>query len=422
MAHKQNVVIVGGGVIGATTAYYLLEKGFSVSIVEKETFGCGASHGNCGLIVPTHVLPLNTPGNLVKGLRWMLKKDAPLFIKPGLNPDLFKWLLKFAGHCTHRHMFDAASGCAAMIHGAIDDYAAMLEKENLRCDWEHRGVLHLFNSPTAFKKHQSHDALIRQFTFGARPLGRDALVRLEPAVGEGVVGAWFDEAVAHLRPDTLMAELKRVLSNKGVTVVEGTEVKSFRVENGRAVAAETDRGSMDGAFFVVATGAWTPFLGRALGCHIPIQPGKGYSVTLDRPPSCPTRPCFFEEAGMVATPWNSGLRLGGTMEFSGYDPLLNRPRLRALYRGARRYLGSPVQDGVQEEWCGWRPMTHDGLPVIDTPPGLGNLVVAAGHNTLGLTMAQATGKLVADIFSGDTPHIDPRPYRMDRWRTGNGSM
>jgi D-amino-acid dehydrogenase len=167
--------------------------------------------------------------------------------------------------------------------------------------------------------------------------------------------------------------------------------------------------------FVFATGAWTPLLGRELGCQIPIQPGKGYSITMPRPALCPEHPLLFEEHRVGVTPMRTGYRLGSTMEFAGYDATLNHGRLALLKAGASHYLHEPFCDPVVEEWFGWRPMTWDSLPIIDRSPALANVWIAAGHNMLGVSMAPATGKLVAELLAGDTPHVDPRPYSAMRF-------
>ncbi len=415
--HKgSKVVIIGGGVIGAATAYYLKQKGWRVTIIDKDRFGYGASHGNCGLIVPDHILPLNSTDNLIKGIGWVFKKDAPLLIKPRFDPALAKWLMKFVLHCNQKDIRVSAEGRAALIQSAIDLYHALIIEEALDCDWEVKGALHIFKSRKEFENYGSYDALKKQFGVDATPLDRNALLKQEPAVGDKVAGAWFSMHTAHFRPDGFMKELKRVLIQKGVEIIEQTEVTGFKSKNNRAVAAVTGQEHFTADQFVVATGAWAPLLNNALGCRLPIQPGKGYSVTMQRPQNCPSIPCFFQETGVVITPWQSDIRLGGTMEFAGYDESLNRLRLDALLHAAQSYLCDVKFSSIKDEWCGWRPMTCDGLPIIDRSPRLENVMIAAGHNMLGLTMAPGTGKLVSEILSGETPHVDPYPYRVSRFK------
>ena len=408
-------VVIGGGVIGAAAAYYLKQKGWSVTIIDKDRFGYGASHGNCGLIVPDHILPLNSTDNLIKGIGWIFKKDAPLFIKPRFDPALAKWLMKFALHCNQKGILISAQGRAAIIRRAIEFYQALIDEEELDCDWAVTGALHIFKSRKEFEKYGSGDALKKKFGVRETPLDKKLLLKQEPAVRDNVAGAWFSKHTAHLRPDSLMNEFKRVLTHKRVQIIEQREVTGFIAENNLAIAAVAGKEYFSADQFVVATGAWTPLLNHALGCKLPIQPGKGYSVNMRKPPNSPLIPCFFQETGVVITPWKSDIRLGGTMEFAGYDASLNQMRLDALVFAAERYLRDIKFIDITDEWCGWRPMTCDGLPIIDRSPCLENVMIAAGHNMLGLTMAPGTGKLISEILSGEAPHVDPNPYRLARF-------
>jgi D-amino-acid dehydrogenase len=409
------VIIIGGGVIGAATAYYLNKKGWLVTIIDKDCFGCGASHGNCGLIVTDHILPLNSIDNVIKGFRWILKKDAPLLFKPKVDSELFKWLLRFALHCNRKDIRVSAQGRAAIMQGAIDLYQDLIREEELDCEWEVKGALHIFKSKKEFNHYGSDHDLKMQYGVKVTPLDRTALLKQEPAIGDKVVGAWFSEQAAHLRPESLMREFKRILLQKGVEIIEHTEVTGFHTKKNNAVSAVSEHKYFSADQFVWATGAWAPMLNDSLGCKMPIQPGKGYSLNMPRPQNSPSIPCFFQETGVVITPWQKDIRLGGTMEFAGYDESLNRVRLDALLFAAQSYLRNLEVSSIHEEWCGFRPMTCDGLPIIDRSPRLENVMIAAGHNMLGLTMAPRTGKLVSEILSGESPHVDPYPYRVARF-------
>jgi len=167
--------------------------------------------------------------------------------------------------------------------------------------------------------------------------------------------------------------------------------------------------------FVVAAGAWTPLLNIDLGCRIPIQPGKGYSITMPRPKSCPRIPLIFEEHLVAVTPMQTGYRLGSIMEFAGYDTSLRQSRLDLLRAGASHYLQEPIAEPILESWYGWRPMTYDSIPIIGPSPALPNIYLAVGHNMLGLSMAPATGKLIAELLNEQKPHIDPAPYSPARF-------
>lgn len=413
--HPKHVLVIGGGVIGAVIAYFLTEKGCTVTIVEKEAFGQGSSHGNCGLIVPTHIFPLNSPGNLADGIKWMLKPDAPLLIKPRMDLRLFQWLLRFVRCCTRRHIRMASAGRAALIRDAITAYGRLFEREPIRCGWRHNGALHLCRTDKQLAEMGRTDSDLAAFGITGRRLTGRELTGMAPAVNDGMAGAWFYRQTAHMRPDAFMEGIKRVLVEKGVTVVEHTPVTDFRRGKNRAVAAVGRGRELAADRFVVATGAWTPLLDRKLGCRIPIQPGKGYSLTLRGKGERSDLPCFFEEAHVVYTPWSESFRLGGTMEFAGYDTRLRPSRLRPLFKAVENHMGRLDVGQVEEEWCGWRPMTPDGMPIIDWSPRLKNVLIAAGHNMEGLSMAPATGRLAAEMICCETPHVDPAPYRVARF-------
>jgi D-amino-acid dehydrogenase len=212
-----------------------------------------------------------------------------------------------------------------------------------------------------------------------------------------------------------MRAWRTVLENGGVQTRAHCAFRGFTAHNGRASAAQTEQGDLTADLFIVATGAWTPLLNKSLGCRIPIQPGKGYSLTMPRPAVCPAIPLIFPETRVAVTPFQSGYRLGSTMEFAGYDDSIRPERLQLLKDGAKPYLKEPYCEPVEEKWFGWRPMTYDSLPIIDRSPRYANVIIAAGHNMLGLSMAPATGKLVAEMVNGSQLHIDPEPYRIGRF-------
>jgi len=410
----KHVIIIGGGIIGGFTAYYLLEKGWSVTVVDKDGFGQEASSGNCGLIVPNHILPLNSLGTMTKAFKWMLSKDSPLYIKPRLDAGLMKWFCQFAWHARPKAILESAMGRHALLQSSFKLYPGFIQAENVDCDWDMGGSLHIYRSAGACKGYRKTDALLNRFGIRAESLDRQALLGLVPALGTDVSGGWLYRQTAHLRPERLLSELQRILHGRGVQILENCPVQGFQQHDGLAVSIVTKDQELSADAFVLATGAWAPDFENILGCRLPIQPGKGYSITMDRPSTFPEIPCFFEEQSMVSTPWPDTCRLGGTMEFSGFDTHLNPQRLNALTRGFDGYSTQWQSNSRKEEWCGFRPMTMDGLPFIDHSPLLKNVIIAAGHNMIGLSTAPATGKLVADIMDEAPPHIDPRPYRIDR--------
>jgi D-amino-acid dehydrogenase len=409
-------VVVGAGVIGAGCAYYLCRAGWAVTVVDQGGFGQGCSHANCGFVCPSHVLPLAAPGAIGSAVKALLRPGGPLSIKLRFDPALWAWLYRFARRCNHHDMLEAGRGIQALLNSSRRLYEELLREEPMECEWEARGMLFVHQTRPAMEHYADTDKLMSDtFHVPARRIDGDTLTELEPALLPGLAGGWLYETDAHLRPDRLMASWKRVLEARGVQVREQCGVRALAGEHGRARAVVMSQGELPADAVVVATGALTPLLRSHLGCRIPIQPGKGYSITMGRPARCPLRPMIFEEHRVAVTPMRSAYRLGSTMEFAGYDTSLNRRRLDLLREGAKPYLHEPLGQPVEEEWYGWRPMTPDGLPIIDRSPAWSNVWIAAGHNMLGLSMAPATGKLVAEMLGSGPKHVDPAPYRLGRF-------
>lgn len=415
MTSTKNVVVVGGGVIGAACAYYLRRAGLAVTLLDQGTFGGGCSHGNCGFVCPSHALPLAGPGALRATLKTLFLRNSPLKVRWRFDPALWRWFWQFARKCNRRDMIASGHAIAALLNSSRSLYDSLLSTELSDVEWEARGLLFVFRTARAMEHYAETDRLLRaEFNLAATRHDGPALAELEPALKPGLAGGWHYDTDGHLRPDKLMSAWRRVLEADGVDIRERCQLLGFTTEGRLARKLTTSRGDLNADAIVIATGAWTPMLKRWLRCPMPIQPGKGYSITMPRPRLCPRLPMIFEEHRVAITPMQSGMRIGSTMEFAGYDDTLNPDRLRLLREGAELYLREPWAEPVAESWWGWRPMTADSLPIIGSLPAFDNVHVAAGHGMLGVSMAPATGKLLCELITGQTPHIDPWPYRVSR--------
>jgi D-amino-acid dehydrogenase len=415
MTTQKHTVVVGGGIIGGFTAWYLAKAGRKVTLIEQGRFGKAASHGNCGYVSPSHVIPLARPGQLSKAIKGMISRQTALRIDPTKIFSLAPWLLKFALRCNARDMMEAGRACHPLLQSSAELYREVFEQQSMQVEWKTDGLLFVFRDQHEFDEYAGVDSWLKQhFQMGAEPLDGKALTELEPALKPGLAGAWLYRCDAHLRPSKLMSEVRRIIMEQGVTVLEDTSMKGLQSSAGKATAVLTNRDAISADEVVVATGAWTPLLNESLGCKLPIQPGKGYSITMARPKICPKYPMILEECHVAITPFDTGYRVGSTMEFTGYDSSLNRVRLNYLRNGAAQYLHEPTAEPVEEEWCGWRPMTADGIPFIDRSPKYDNVWIAAGHSMLGISMGTGTGKLMAELITGQKPHLDVTPYRVNR--------
>ncbi len=413
--NAKHVLVIGGGVIGAMCALELSHAGCQVTIVEKDRWGAACSHGNCGYVSPSHVLPLAQPGTIRKTLKQMFQANSPFAIKPRLSWQALQWFLKFAGRCNQRDMLDAAGGNHAMLQSSKELYQRWVS-QGLECQWQEVGNLFVFEHQRDFEAFADTERLIQQnFGVSATPLPMKQLVELEPAIKPVVAGAWYYQGDCHLRPDLLMSGLRTLLENRNVSILENCEVKRLIADAQAIRGVEIDGDTIEADQFVVAMGAWTPFLNRQLGCKIPIQPGKGYSLTMPAPEKMPKIPIIFEDTHVAITPLHDKYRIGSTMEFVGYNTTIHRKRLNLLKASAERYLVDPVCEPIEEEWFGWRPMTYDSLPIIDRSPAWSNVWICSGHSMLGISMATGSGKLLREMLLGETPHLETSHYSLKRF-------
>lgn len=412
---RDDVLILGGGVIGLSCALALRRAGASVRLLEQAAPGAGASHGNCGTLTPSHAIPLSVPGVRWKALRWMSRRDAPLYVNPRPDFERWRWLLGFARHCRLRDAQRAALARCAILQRSHALLPRWLAEEGIECDYAKRGTLYVFRDPRALQAELADVDWLRELGLPVEMLAPGAVQEMEPALKPGVVGGVLHPDDAQLRPDALVDGLARRVRDHGAVIEEGTRIEGFTSANNRVTAVRTSRGEFCGERIVLALGAWSPRIALQLQMHLPMQPGKGYSITTSRPDRCPRSALVLREAGVCVTAWESGFRLGSTMEFSGYDTTLNRTRLDALRRGAQTYLHTPFGGQLQEEWWGWRPMCVDEVPLIGPSTRWNNLLLATGHGMLGISMSAATGELIAAQIAGANTAIDPAPYAPARF-------
>lgn len=425
----ERVLIAGAGVVGIACAHYLREQGYAVTVVDAGRVGAACSHGNCGYICPSHVLPLTEPGAFKVAFKSLFNPRAPFRVKPQLRPELARWMFEFARRCTRKQMLAAGVHLKAILDASLTEYKALVAS-GLECEWRERGLLYVLRTAHGMAEFTRTDQLLRdEFGVGAKRIeGRD-LPAVDAALKDGLAGAFLYEGDCHLRPETLNRNWSERLRHQGVHFVEHCRVFQIeRAADGRVAALTTSEGRMEADHFVFALGAESSRWARSLDCKIPIEPGKGYSVTMRRPANCPAVPMLFPEHKIGVTPFEEGYRIGSMMEFSGYDRSIPPHRIQQLWESATSYLRSSSSLGTssslctssslhaqQEEWFGWRPMTWDSLPVIGRVPAIQNAFLCTGHNMLGLSLAPASGKLLAEIVAGRPTHIPRAPYCPSRF-------
>jgi D-amino-acid dehydrogenase len=415
MSASGRVVVIGGGVIGVAAAYYLRQAGFGVTLVEKDDICAGCSYGNGGLVVPSHSVPLAAPGVWLQGLKWMWSPESPFYIKPRPDPALAGWLWRFRAACTDGNLARGIPILRDLSFASRALFEELVPTLGVDCAYRQDGALAVFRTRAGYEEALHHAHLLEDVGITTKLLDGPAVHALEPSLLPEIIGGILFPDDAHLLPDRFVKALAARAAAAGVELVTGTEVLGFRVQGRRLVAVETTRGDREAGEVVLAAGAWSAGLARALGLSLPIQPAKGYSITYTRPPDGPRRPLLLLEAKAGVTPMGDALRFAGTLELAGLDLSINRRRVAVIVRSVSTYIAGVEQLQLREIWRGLRPCTPDGLPILGRSERFENLVVATGHAMLGLSLGPVTGKLVAELCAGAKPMIDLHALRVDRF-------
>ncbi|HVJ10886.1 MAG TPA: FAD-dependent oxidoreductase [Burkholderiales bacterium] len=403
----MHVAVVGGGVIGLCTALYCARRGWRVTVIERngaERDGC--SYQNGGMVVPSHFVPLAAPGMVALGLRMMWNPASPFYIKPRASLGLADWALKFWRASSAEHVRRAAPLLRDLTLASRDCYEELAAEAD-DFGFVKSGMLLLCKTPHVLEEEAATAEYARELGIAADVLDAAGVAALEPGIRMDVAGGVHYPLDCRLAPDRLMASLQRRLAASGVKFLWNTSVDGF-IANGRIRAARTPKGEVEADEFVVSSGSWSPTLMRGLGVKLPMQAGKGYSLTLPHTNGTPRMGAILAEARMAVTPIGGALRFGGTMELAGLNEDINPIRVRGIIDAVPRYYPDIRRedfDGVQP-WRGLRPCTPDGLPYLGRPASVPNLVVAAGYAMLGVSLGPITGRLAAGMLSGEKPELD----------------
>jgi D-amino-acid dehydrogenase len=411
MSSAADVVVIGGGAIGAAVAYELTRRGATVTVLERDRGPDGCSFGNAGLICPSHAEALASFDSIRSGIGWVGRRDSPLYLRPRLR--LLPWLARFGTASLPRRSAAATAALRALASASLELHEQLADA-GLETGFARRGILSVYESDRALDRARTDDAEV---------LGAAAAREVEPSVSPGIAGAVFHAREAHCDPGAFVGA---VLGASGAEVRSGVEVLRLRRSNGRISALDTTAGTLRAGTVVLAAGAWSRELARQVGVHVPLEAAKGYHVELEAPGLHARVPVYMEEAKVTATPINGRLRLGGTLELSGLDLAVDPVRVDAIAKAAGRTLRLPRDARTVAVWRGLRPCTPDGLPVIGTADGIDNMMLATGHAMLGITLAPVTGEIVASLIGGESPRHDIETYRPERFarlrdRLGSGA-
>ena len=408
---QESVVVVGAGIIGIGCAHYLSRAGFKVTVIDKGSIAAACSAYNCGYICPSHVPPLTEPGAIGTAMKSLFNPKSPFHVKPRIDPTLWHWMLQFARRCNHGQVLSAGKHLQAILDSSMDEYKQLVNDLSLECEWKENGLLYVLQTERGMDSFAKMDKMLtEEFGVAATRMEGADLPDFDAGLNPGLAGAFHYPEDTSVRPEFLNQMWAKHLQKEGIEFIENCELQTVRKSAAKVTGISTSDREIEADHFVFAMGAWSQRWSKELECKIPIQPGKGYSITMDRPENSPTHPVLFPEHKVGVSPFENGFRLGSMMEFAGFDTTLPAARIQQLRDSARPYLVASVDGEARITWYGWRPMTWDSLPVIGKTPRFDNAYLATGHNMLGLSLAPATGRLLTEILTGDTPHINAQPY------------
>jgi D-amino-acid dehydrogenase len=414
------VIIIGAGLIGVTSAYALRRRGHEVVVIEREAGpGLQTSFANGSLLTPSMPEPWNAPGCWRTLLASLVRSDSPMQLRAKALPTLTHWGLAFLRNSGAARYQRNVIRNLRLARYSLHVMASIRRDTAIEYGRTARGTLRLFREAAALDRALTAGPLAAEgLTF--RRLLKEQTLELEPAltpIASKFVGSIHypvDETGDAHRFCRGLAEQAR---REGVQFRFGTEVLSIEVDAGRVTAIVSAGERFEAEKYLVAAASYSTPLLKSVGIDLPVQPVKGYSVTFDHPPQADTLriPIIDDDFHAVVVPLEGAIRVAGTAEFAGYDRSPNPARTRNLLKLLQQVLPKvPFDPATAKSWCGLRPMSSDGVPIIGPTP-LSNLVVNTGHGPLGWTMAAGSAELLADLIDGRPPAVDPASYDLKRF-------
>ena len=412
---SKKVVIIGGGIMGVCSAYFLKKEGHEVTLIDKSNFSSGASFVNAGYITPSHIISLAAPGIITKGLKWMFNPASPFYVKPRLDKDFLQWAWAFKRSSTKQKVAQSIPVIKDINILSRELYVAMKSSRDLDFHYDHKGLLMAYKHDKAGEQEWEVGKKAIKLGLKVENLTAKEVEVLEPKANLNIKGAVYFHSDAHMTPGGFMKNMLSYLKENGVTILAGEEVKDIVVSNKSITKLITDKREILADEFVMAAGSWSPLISKKLGIKMLLQPGKGYRINVTQETNI-TIPAVLLEAKVAVTPMNGFTRFSGTMEIDKINHKINPIRVNAIANSASEYyhgLQISTQDKEAAQ-CGLRPVTPDGLPYIGRTSQYKNLTFATGHAMMGWSLGPATGKLVSEVISDQKSSLDLKPFNVQR--------
>ena len=412
----KSIIIIGGGIVGLCTAYYLQKEGHEVTVIDKSDLSNGASFVNAGYITPSHIIPLAAPGMIFKGIKWMFDSSSPFYVKPRFDIDFFKWSWYFNKASTQAKVEKAIPVIKHIYLLSRDLFESMKASGDLGdFQLERKGLLMLYKTNVAAEEEMKVAEKAKQLGLEVKFLNNQQLNAIEPNVIIDAKGAIHYECDGHMTPTEFMPKMIDFLQLNGVVIKTNEEVLDLSVSNDRIQQLVTSKATYVADEVVLAAGSWSGTLSKKLNIKLPIQAGKGYRINVERTTGI-AMPAILLEAKVAVTPMKGFTRFAGTMEFSGINATIRKERVQAIAKAANHfYPGMEINaTEIDKAKSGMRPVSPDGLPYIGRCPQIQNLTFATGHAMMGWSLGPATGKLVTEVVNGKKTSMDISPFAPSR--------
>jgi len=416
MGKNKSVIVVGGGIVGLSTAYFLQKAGHEVTVLDRSDITSGASFVNAGYLTPSHIISLASPGMITQGLKYMFNSSSPFYMKPRLDPDFIRWAWYFKRSSTKAKV-DRSMTVIRDINLLSRELYEGIQASNDLGDFQigQQGLMMVYQTEKARDHEMEVIEKAAKMGLVGKHLSKDELKKMEPNVDFNAEGAILWECDRHTTPPLIMKKMVEYLETVGVDIHKNEEVIDLSVSGGNIIEIKTEKAAYKADDVVFAAGSWTANLSKKLNLKLPLQAGKGYRIDMEEPTNI-KMPAILMEKKIAVTPMEGFTRFAGTMEFSGINHTIRKERVAAIAKAAEAYYnGFKIPEKAKNEAkCGLRPVSPDGLPYIGKPKNINNLTIATGHAMMGWSMGPATGKLVTELISGDKLSLDISPFAPQR--------
>ena len=412
---KKKVIIIGGGIIGLCSAYYLIKEGHQVSIIDKSNISQGASFVNAGYITPSHIIPLASPGIITKGIKWMFNSSSPFYVKPRLDKEFLQWAWAFKKSATASKVEKSIPLIKDINILGRELYEEIKASKDFNFHYERKGLLMLYQTDKAGEEEWEIGQRAIREGLNVKNISAEEVKKMEPKANIDCKGAVYFDSDAHMTPQDFMTEMVSFLKDQGVIFYTDEEVLDLKSSEGKIKEVITSKKTIKADEFIVAAGSWSPLLTKKLGVKIPIQAGKGYRINVGRETGI-SIPAILVEAKVAVTPMSGFTRFAGTMEIAGINESINPQRVKAISTAASQYYqGLKInQKEIGQAACGLRPCSPDGLPYIGRANSYKNLTIATGHAMMGWSLGPSTGKIISEIISDKKPSLDIHAFHPNR--------